>query len=66
MPLTPFIIYTTLGTILWNTILIVLGAWAGDNWSDILDTFNRYKYYLLIPVVIVGGYFLYKLYKRRR
>ena len=66
MPLAPFITYTTLGTILWNTVLIVLGAWAGDNWSDILDTFNRYKYYLLIPVVIIGGYFLYKFYKRRR
>ncbi|MGM9950375.1 MAG: DedA family protein [Lysinibacillus sp.] len=66
MPLAPFITYTTLGTILWNTVLIVLGAWAGDNWSEILDVFNRYKYYLLIPVVVFGGYFLYKFYKRRR
>lgn len=66
MPLIPFLTYTTLGTVLWNTILIVLGAWAGDNWSHILDVFNRYKYYLFIPVIVFGSYFFYQFYKRRK
>lgn len=66
MPLLPFITYTVLGTMLWNTILIVLGALAGDNWSVILDMFNRYKYYLFIPVIVFGSYFLYKFYSTRK
>lgn len=66
MPLLPFITYTVLGTVLWNTILIVLGALAGDNWSVILDMFNRYKYYLFIPVIVFGSYFLYKFYSTRK
>lgn len=66
MPLIPFLTYTLLGTVLWNTILIVLGAWAGDNWSYILDLFNRYKYYLFIPVIVFGSYFLYRFYKTRK
>ena len=61
-----FIIYTTLGSVIWNTVLILLGAWAGENWTDILATFDSMKYYIFIPVAIIVAYYGYKFIKSRK
>ncbi|MFF5995009.1 DedA family protein [Lysinibacillus sp. KU-BSD001] len=66
MPFLLFIHYTALGTLIWNTVLIMLGAWAGDNWSSIVTTFDQYKYYLLIPVVVFIIYSMLRLNKRQK
>jgi alkaline phosphatase len=54
-----FISFTTLGTILWNTLLINLGARVGENWEVIgerMDQYSNYLYLILaiLLIVIIG------------
>ena len=37
MPLTPFIIFTTIGSLVWNTILVSAGYALGEQWDRVLD-----------------------------
>ncbi|OCS82929.1 DedA family protein [Caryophanon tenue] len=66
MNMTLFLVYTTLGSLIWNTVLICLGAWAGDNWESILATFDSVKYYIFIPVAIIVVYYGYKFVQSRK
>lgn len=66
MNMTLFLVYTTLGSLIWNTVLICLGAWAGDNWESILATFDSVKYYIFIPVAIIVAYYGYKFVQSRK
>ncbi len=60
-----FIIFTLLGSIIWNTVLILLGAWAGENWHAILETFDSVKYLIFIPVGLIIIYYIVKA-KRKK
>jgi membrane protein DedA with SNARE-associated domain len=43
MPMGKFLLYTVLGTAVWNTVLIYLGALAGANWESILRYLDTYS-----------------------
>jgi membrane protein DedA with SNARE-associated domain len=67
MPLVPFVIYTTVGSLIWNTALIGAGYALRDNWHDVepvLDTFQ----YVVIAVIVgaVAWYFWSRFASRRR
>jgi alkaline phosphatase len=54
-----FISFTTLGTILWNTLLINLGARVGENWEVIGEKMDQYSNYLylifaILLIVLIG------------
>lgn len=38
-----FLLYTTAGSLIWNTVLIVLGAIAGESWDIILQHMSAYS-----------------------
>lgn len=45
-----FLLFTTLGTLIWNTILVNLGAAVGDSWREIvayMDIFSNVTYIIL-------------------
>jgi membrane protein DedA with SNARE-associated domain len=48
-----FISFTTLGTIIWNTLLINLGAGVGENWEVIVERMDQYSNYLFLLLFIV-------------
>jgi membrane protein DedA with SNARE-associated domain len=48
-----FISFTTLGTIIWNTILINLGARLGENWEIIAARMDHYSNYLYLVLFIL-------------
>ena len=51
-----FIIFTTIGTVVWNTILVTLGASVGENWHEIvkyMDVFSNVIYVLLALLFIL-------------
>ncbi|MEH7113176.1 DedA family protein [Neobacillus niacini] len=51
-----FISFTTMGTIIWNTLLINLGARVGGNWEVVverMDQYSNYIYFLLFILFIV-------------
>ncbi|UBH08722.1 DedA family protein [Macrococcus armenti] len=66
MALVPFIIYTTIGTIIWNAVLIYLGMALGQNWEKVLYYFDMYSnvFYMIIVILLIVG--IIYLYKRKR
>ncbi|MFF1272491.1 DedA family protein [Streptomyces marokkonensis] len=38
MPLPVFVLLTTLGSLIWNTVLVMAGYWLGDQW-EVVDTY---------------------------
>lgn len=65
MPMLKFIIYTTLGSLIWNTILICIGAFAGDKKDYIINIIDNASYVILFIIIIVCCIFVYKFYKKR-
>ncbi len=43
MPFLPFFLLTTAGSVLWNTVLVYLGALAGNSWEKIAASFGTYS-----------------------
>lgn len=48
-----FLFYTTLGTSIWNIVLVNLGAWAGSKWALISEYMNTYSKVVLIVIVVI-------------
>ncbi|GGB08554.1 DedA family protein [Macrococcus hajekii] len=65
MNLVTFTLYTTVGTIIWNAVLIYLGYTLGENWEKVLHTFDTYStfFYILMGIGIIA--FIIYLYKRK-
>ena len=40
MPMLKFLIYTIVGSAIWNTVLIIAGNMVGENWVNILNIFE--------------------------
>ena len=53
MKMSKFIIFTTLGSGLWNTIWISLGFYLGDRWSS-AEKYAKYLDYLVYAGVIIA------------
>lgn len=60
-----FMLFTTIGTLGWNTLLILLGAALGESWEEIGVYMNAYSN--VVYVLIAGGIVLLGLlYFRKR
>jgi len=61
MRIVPFLFFTTIGTLIWNTILVFVGAAVGDNWTKIVAFMDVYSNiaYALIALVVIIVLFLY-------
>lgn len=44
MPLPSFILYTALGSALWNTLLVSLGAMLRERWREVLGYLEAFEY----------------------
>ena len=65
MPMLKFIIYTLFGSLLWNTLLVCIGAFAGDKKDYILNIIDNASYVILVIIAIVCCIFIYNFYKKR-
>lgn len=65
MPILKFIVYTLFGSLTWNTILIYIGAYAGDKKYYILKIINDLSYVILLIIGIICVILIYKFYKKR-
>lgn len=64
MPLVPFLIFTTLGSVAWITLLTVAGYYLGDSYEkigQILDSFG--KGISILIVVSLGAWLAFRLHK---
>lgn len=60
-----FLWFTTLGTLIWNTILVSVGAAVGENWDDIVGYMDIYSNIVYIILAIAGIAFLVWYFKKR-
>lgn len=66
MKVSLFLLLTTLGTLLWNTVLIYLGATVGASWEEIaeyMDVYSKVIYILLFVMIII---LLYVFVRRKK
>ncbi len=69
MPMRKFLTYTIAGSLIWNTILIVIGSIVGDKWETIvgyLDEFSNIILIILIIIFIVALYYWFIIRKRKK
>ncbi|WML38195.1 DedA family protein [Neobacillus sp. OS1-2] len=62
-----FLLFTTMGTLIWNTILVNAGAAVGASWDDITRYMDVYSnvVYLILGVLLVIFLILYSKNKRK-
>lgn len=66
MPLGPFVLLTTTGTLLWNLLLAGAGWWLGARWDDILLFTKQYERGVLVTLAVVAaGWVISQLARRR-
>ncbi|WP_085991286.1 DedA family protein [Oceanobacillus senegalensis] len=61
-----FLLFTTLGTFIWNIVLVNLGASVGSSWEDIVNYMDIYSnvIYVVLFILLIVLVFLY--FKKRR
>lgn len=66
MPFSKFILYTTAGTTIWNTVLVVLGSKVGKNWTQIVDIIGYYANVVLILLIVLIMILVILFYYKKR
>ncbi len=56
-----FLIYTLIGSVIWNIVLVTLGKIVGENYMLVAKIFSKYSKLILILIIIC---IIYKLIKR--
>lgn len=65
MKFMPFIILTTIGSAIWNTVLVVLGNVAGNSWEKVSRVIDKFSDVILIAlIVVVVGFLIYHFTKK--
>lgn len=61
-----FLLYTSLGSLLWNTVLVTLGSFLGESWNMVSDVLKQYS--LVTKIILWSALFLFLLrfYLKRR
>lgn len=62
-----FLLFTMLGTMIWNTLLVMLGVVLGVSWRDILRALEIYStsVYILIAISLIA-FIIFYIKKRRK
>ena len=61
-----FLIYTLIGSIIWNIVLVTLGKIVGENYMLVANIFSKYSKVILILLIIILIYkIIKKVYKRK-
>lgn len=53
MPMGKFILYTVVGSAIWNTILVTIGHNLGNNWESILGFFDNFSHLVVAICVVI-------------
>ena len=56
-----FLIYTTVGSIIWNTLLVYAGVILADNWHIFAEIISKYSKIILVIITI---YIFWKVWKK--
>ena len=65
MKMRKFLIYTILGSLIWNSVLTIGGSIASKNKESLLGIFDKYSHLVLILLVIIFIVFIVVFYKKK-
>lgn len=66
MPMKKFLLYTTAGSLIWNTALTIAGSIVGENWTDILKIMDNYSHIIVVLLGIIFIIAVIIFYKKRQ
>jgi len=69
MPFLKFLTLTTLGTLIWNTVLIYIGVYVGENWQvwlGYIETYSHAMYVVLGLAIIAFVVWIVRAISKRR
>ena len=66
MPMKKFLIYTTVGSLIWNSALTIAGSIVGENWTDILAIMDQYSHIIVIILAILFIIAIIVFYSKRK
>lgn len=66
MPLPSFVLFTTLGSLVWNAVLVTAGYFLGEQWSVVETYVGVFTYVVVGLVVLAIGVFVWKRMAERR
>ena len=64
MSILNFLLYTTIGSLVWNSVIIVIGYVVGDNYLAINEVLKKYSYLFVALITIIGVIVIFR--KRRK
>lgn len=65
MPMFKFLLYTLFGSLIWNTVLIIVGSIVGENWVRIVGILDIYSHIVVVTLFIIVVLCIYLFYKKR-
>lgn len=64
MSIVKFATYTTLGSAIWNTVLVLVGAYAGEKKDIIIEFIDKFSHVILILLIVSFVIFIIWFYKK--
>ena len=58
-----FLVLTTLGSFIWNIVLVQVGAWLGESWEVALSYLSAYSHVVVVAIIVLflaGAYWFYR------
>ena len=65
MPMFKFLLYTLFGSLIWNTVLVIVGSVVGENWTKIVGILDTYSHIVVIILSIIFVVVVYFFYRKR-
>lgn len=65
MKMSKFLIYTFAGSIIWNSVLVLVGEKMGVHWEEILVILEQYSMIVVFIILIAMGVIIYIWFKKR-
>jgi len=59
MELPRFLLYTTIGSLVWNAVLIGAGWILGNNWKEVEEYVGYLQYVVIAVVLVVGAWWVW-------
>lgn len=66
MPLLPFIAYTALGSLVWNTVLVTAGYLLGNQWHEVEKYVKIFEYAIVAAIGLGAVWYVIRRIRSRR
>ncbi len=65
MPFAKFLLYTSVGSAIWNAVLLIIGNMLGDHWGTVVAVMDKFSLLVLVLLLIVVlGFIIFFRHKR--